>query len=91
MKSIKSLQGLKTPMIECENGYIPNFECRYFTADFPYGLAIIKQIADMAGIEVPSITKLFSWYEEKVPNPHKSMQLSEFGIRDLEDLYNIYR
>lgn len=90
MQSIKSLQGLKTPMIECKNGYIPDFESRYFTADFPCGLAIIKQIADMAEVKVSGITKVLGWYEEKVPNHHKFLQLSKFGIRDLEDLYNIY-
>ncbi len=45
LRSIKSLHNLPSPMKKVENGWIPDFNSRYFTADFPYGLAIIEELA----------------------------------------------
>ena len=47
-------------------GLIPDFDSRYFTADFSYGLVIIKQIADMFGIEVKNIDETLEWYHNLV-------------------------
>ena len=44
ISSIPAFKGLKTPYVEVEGGLIPDFHSRYFTADFSYGLSIIKQI-----------------------------------------------
>ena len=45
LKSIKSFKGIKAPMIKSKGKYIPDYESRYFTEDFPYGLLIIKWFA----------------------------------------------
>merc|ERR1712137_723056 len=54
--------GLRTPM-KCvgENKYIPLFEQRYFTEDIPYGLCLVKGVADLVDVAVPTIDKLILW------------------------------
>ncbi|MBQ8000215.1 MAG: NAD/NADP octopine/nopaline dehydrogenase family protein [Ruminococcus sp.] len=89
IRSIKSLQGLGSPMIETEDGFIPDFSSRYFTADFPYGLAILVQIAEVAGVEVPYMAETLNWYEDVTGNV-SDFRLSDFGINNAEDLYNFY-
>ncbi len=89
IRSIKSLQGLGSPMLEVEGGFIPDFSSRYFTADFPYGLAILVQIAEVAGVEVPYMTETLKWYEDATGNV-SDFRLSDYGINNAKDLYNFY-
>ncbi len=89
IRSIKSLQGLGSPMIEVDGGFIPDFSSRYFTADFPYGLAILKQIAEIAEVQVPNMTETLRWYEDVTGNI-SDFRLSDYGINTVEDLYAFY-
>ncbi|MBR3200574.1 MAG: NAD/NADP octopine/nopaline dehydrogenase family protein [Mogibacterium sp.] len=38
---------------ETGNTFIPDLHSRYFTADFPYGLSVIQQIGNIAGVDMP--------------------------------------
>lgn len=89
IRSIKSLQGLGSPMIEVEGGFVPDFTSRYFTADFPYGLAILRQIADVAGVDTPHMAETLRWYEDVTGNV-SDFRLSDYGINTAEDLYKFY-
>ena len=89
LSSIKSLHNLKSPMIQVKNGWIPDFSSRYFTADFPYGLAIIESLAEILKIDVPNIKKTMDWYY-KVTGNTKSFNLKDYGINDLTDIYKFY-
>ena len=48
-------------MKEVEGGWIPDFESRYFTEDFPYGLRIIKDLSTKYKVETPVIDKVDAW------------------------------
>lgn len=89
MRSIKSLQGLLSPMIQTESGWIPDFSSRYFTADFPFGLAIIAQIARLAGVETPNIDETLAWGTSMGVN-QTALALDRYGIRTLDDLLEFY-
>lgn len=89
IRSIKSLQGLGSPMTETENGFVPDFSSRYFTADFPYGLAILIQVAQVAGIDTPNMKETLNWYENITGN-RSTFRLSDYGINTCNDLYNFY-
>ncbi len=89
IRSIKSLHGLLSPMLEVENGFIPDFQSRYFTADFPYGLSIIQQIAELVKVEVPNINKTLAWYYS-VTGKDNEFYLSDYGFMKKEDLYKFY-
>jgi hypothetical protein len=40
---------------------VPDFHSRYFTEDFPYGLAIIHRLAHEKGVPSPSIDMVYDW------------------------------
>ena len=61
IRSIKAFKGLKAPMIQKDNTFIPDFNNRYFTEDFPYGLVILKSIAENVGVATPTIDKILLW------------------------------
>ena len=61
LQSIEAFKGIKSPMKKVAGGYVPDFESRYFTEDFPYGLQIIQQQAREHGIKTPMIDKVLRW------------------------------
>ncbi len=61
ISSIIAFQNITSPMIQSGKGWIPDFKSRYFTEDFPYGLAIIKRLADERRIKTPVIDKVYEW------------------------------
>ena len=89
ISSIKSFKGLKSPTVERDNGLIPDFNSRYFTADFPYGLSILVQIANYAGIEVPNMTQTLDWYHNVTGN-EKDFDFKYYGVDCIEKLEELY-
>ena len=90
LKSIKSLHNLGSPMIKTDAGFIPDFKSRYFTADFPYGLAIIEELAALLDFDAPNIKDTMDWYR-KVTGDTNRLDLAEYGITSKEDIYKLYR
>ena len=68
---------------------IPDLHSRYFTADFPYGLAVIQQIGNIAGVSMPNIDDLIEWYD-KIAIVNDKLFLSDYGIFDINDLRAFY-
>lgn len=63
--SIPAFQNITSPMKEVEDGWIPDFESRYFTEDFPYGLRIIVELAKENNIDCPNLTQVYEWGSTK--------------------------
>lgn len=61
LRSIEVFKGIPSPMKEVEGGFVPDFQSRYFTKDFPYGLALIRQMAHEKGVPTPTIDKVYEW------------------------------
>ena len=89
ISSIPAFKGLKTPMVACEKGLMPDLHSRYFTADFSFGLNIIKQIAEIANVKTPNINKTMEWYEV-LTIEKKKFEYSDYGINNKEDLIKMY-
>lgn len=66
LSSIQGFKGITSPMKEIEGGWIADFESRYFTEDFPYGLKYIWQLAHEKGISCPNIDKVYEWGMSKI-------------------------
>lgn len=64
--SIPAFQNITSPMKEVEGGWVPDFESRYFTEDFPYGLRFIVELMQETGNEFPTIMSVYSWGIAKV-------------------------
>ncbi len=87
--SIASFRGLETPMCSAEGGYIPDFSSRYFTADFPYGLSILQQIALFADVKTPCLDKIYEWYASLANDPvHFSYE--KYGVCSREEFVKFY-
>ena len=89
ISSIAAFKGLTTPTVEVEGGVIPNLHSRYFTADFSYGLTIIKQVADLAGVSTTNIDDTMAWYKE-IAVEHGEFRFEDFGITDMKSFAAFY-
>ena len=90
ISSIPSLHNIRTPMKQVAGGWIPDFDSRYFTADFPYGLAIIEAFADVLKVDVPNIKDTLMWYRN-VTRRDCIFDLGKFGICNEADIYKFYQ
>ena len=61
LRSIPAFIGIKAPMKQTEEGFEPDFENRYFTEDFPYGMVIVKSVAEAVGCSTPTIDRVLAW------------------------------
>lgn len=66
LSSIKAFKGIASPMIQTENGWIPDYRSRYFTEDFPFGLKYIWELAHEHGIPCPNIDIVYNWGISKI-------------------------
>lgn len=60
--SIPAFKGLSSPMVKVENGWKLDFNSRYFTADFPYGLKILIEVGKLFEVETPNMNKIWNWF-----------------------------
>lgn len=90
IKSIKSFKGLKTPSIVNSRGKLePDFDSRYFTADFTYGLDIILSFLDFVNVAHPHSTTVSNWYH-LTSNTKRIFSLSAFGFDNINSLKSFY-
>jgi hypothetical protein len=74
----------------CSGALIPDLHSRYFTADFPYGLFVIRQIGSIAGVDMPNIDELIEWYDE-IAIINDKLYLQDYGISDMASLREFYQ
>lgn len=89
ISSIAGFKGLTSPTVKVEGGYIPDFNSRYFTADFSYGLAILMQIAEFVGIDAPNMKETLDWYYGLV-GKRDEYRFSDFGINSYKEFIEFY-
>lgn len=90
LKSIESLKHLRSPLKKDGERWIPDFNSRYFTADFPYGLAIIEELGKMVDVNITNISETMDWYR-KVVNSNDYFNFSDYGINSINDIYITYK
>lgn len=66
LQSIQAFKGILSPMKPVEDGFVPDFQSRYFTEDFPYGLRIIQQQARKHQLDIPVIDRVMAWGRGKL-------------------------
>lgn len=86
---IPAFQGLTSPQIPVDGGFIPDLSSRYFTADFSYGLAILVQVAEMAGVQTPNMLETLQWYQALAGDP-QMFRFSQWGIDNYNDFIRFY-
>ena len=61
LSHIPAFQTITSPMRQVAAGWIPDFNTRYFTEDFPFGLKFIHSLCHEHGIPCPTIDKVYAW------------------------------
>lgn len=77
--TIPSLATISTPSVKVENGVIPDLNSRYFTADFPYGLVIIKAFGMVCNVNTPCIDKIIDWYQKLIGKQYIDFENNKLG------------
>jgi hypothetical protein len=95
---------LKCPMIPIYSsnklkGYKPDFSTRYMWDDVPYGLVVLRSVADLLDVEVPYIDEVLYWGQRVMGKEylvdgklcgkdiHETGAVSNFGILSPEELF----
>ncbi len=65
IRSIEAFRGIPAPMKKVEGGYMPDYDNRYFTEDFPYGMMLIKMVCFRLDIDTPTIDMILGWFQEQ--------------------------
>ena len=89
ISSIPAFKGLIAPIEVTAEGLMPDLHSRYFTADFSYGLTVIKQIAVFAGVRTPNIDDLMAWYNS-IAVEKSEFRFSDYGINSIEEFEKFY-
>lgn len=67
ISSIPAFINITSPMMELPTStpdtpqWVPDFESRYFTEDFPYGLSLIVRLAREHSVPTPTLSKVLEW------------------------------
>ncbi len=89
IRSIAGFKGIYSPMVKCGDGFVPDLSSRFFTADFPYGLSILIQIASMVGVATPNMDRVYDWYKE-FSGKSGGFSYSDYQINDYKDFISFY-
>lgn len=102
LRGIAAFSGIGTPMVRESGGYVPDWDSRYFTEDYPYGLAIIKGFSLLAGCPTPHIDASLFWYQNMSGKTYFSSgggtgrdlpqcgAPQRYGFRSLEEVLALY-
>lgn len=66
LRSNRAYAGIRTPMLAVPGGVVPNFGSRFFLEDIPYGLVVIKGVAELAGVATKAIDEVVTWCQAKM-------------------------
>lgn len=86
--SLDRLKGLYSPVVKDEIGYVPDFNSRYFVSDFPYGIKIMIETANLFGVDTPTMDLIWEWY--KRVQPERAKKSFELGM-SREEFVDFYR
>lgn len=63
IRSLRSLRDRYLPLVSTDRGYVPDVHSSYFTEDVPYGLLVIKSVAQIVCVPTPHIDAVLRWAE----------------------------
>ena len=98
MRTNEAYEGLVHPMKRVEGGFVPDFKYRYLAEDIPFGLVVLKGIAECVGVKTPVMDTVIAWGQEKLGKEYiKESSLTgkdvpstrapqAYGFTTLEDL-----
>lgn len=89
IRGIGAFKGLTAPMKQIGDRWMPDFNSRYFKADFPYGLKIIRDMCKKFEVDHENIEKVWHWYQHSVAEDVNEGFSLDWNRREILALYNI--
>ena len=96
--------GLRLPVHPADGDtgrFTVNFTARYLSEDVPYGMIVLRAIAELAGVSTPSLDRVIGWSQEHLGRSylvdgrlygadlHETRIPQRYGIRNLEHLSSV--
>lgn len=67
LRTNAAYEGITHPTIQKSDGsHVPNFNHRFLTEDLPFGLVVIRGIAEIVGVQTPYTDLVLAWGQEKL-------------------------
>jgi len=72
--------------------FVPDFGARYLAEDVPFGLAVSRAIAELAGVETPTMDEVIAWAGAQLGKDYLDRDAREaripqkYGLGSLEAL-----
>ncbi len=89
----RAYAGLKAPVREVSPGqFAPDFRARYLAEDVPFGLAVSRAIASLAGVETPTMDEVIAWAGAQLGKDYLGRDAGEaripqrYGLGSVEQL-----
>jgi hypothetical protein len=61
IRTIRALRDRHLPLLRHESGFIPDVLSSYFTEDIPFGLLVVKAVAETVDLRTPYIDTVLHW------------------------------
>jgi opine dehydrogenase len=89
----RAYAGLRAPVREVAPGrFVPDFGARYLAEDVPFGLAVSRAIATLAGVETPTMDRVIAWAGRRLGKDYMGRDAAlgriphRYGLDSLERL-----
>lgn len=70
---------------EVEDGFTIDVEHRFFLEDVPFGLVVLRDLADLVGIQVPHISEILIWCQELMGKQYLVKTTNQLNGKDLHE------
>jgi hypothetical protein len=84
--------GLRAPMCLTADGLLPDFQSRYLAEDIPYGLVVVRGIAELAGLSIPTVDEVITWAQTRIGKEylaHGKLKGRDLSMSRVPQRYNI--
>ncbi len=71
LQELPAFQKIVSPMYEEDGKFYVDWKHRYFSADFPYGLKLLVDIAKAFDAKVPCMERMLDWYLAMEPDAER--------------------
>jgi len=64
MRTNRAYATIRTPLKQVDNGFTVDVDHRFFQEDVPYGLVILRDLADLVDVRTPYIDEILRWCQQ---------------------------
>jgi hypothetical protein len=91
MRTNRAYATIRTPLKQVETkgdvkgGFVPDVEHRFFQEDVPFGLVILRDIADIMKVKTPFIDEILLWCQGLMGKEYLVAATGKLNGRDMKE------